>query len=125
MVQQPRLLENATTAAKSAPSQEVVVDESAERFDIFDVVYHLNKAAELIDSAEQRLLLAKLNLKAATKGKKTLGTSLSSSRLLIGLCGCAHAPSPSPSSKPTTWHDGWRRKALPCSLRTAGPSITS
>ncbi len=49
-------------------------NEPAGRFDIFDVVYHLNKAAELIGSAEQRILLAKLNLKAAIKGKRTLGT---------------------------------------------------
>lgn len=50
------------------------VSREKDRFDVFDVVYHLNKAAELINTPDQRILLAKLNLEAAIKGKNTLGT---------------------------------------------------
>jgi hypothetical protein len=45
-----------------------------QRFDVFDVAYHFNKAAELIIDPEQRLLVARLNLRAAVKARKSMGT---------------------------------------------------
>lgn len=50
-------------------------DES--RFDIFDVVSHYFNAAELVTDEQERLLVAQLSLKAAIKGKNSMGTSAS------------------------------------------------
>ncbi len=44
------------------------------RFDLFDVVSHYDEAAELVEDPEERLLIAQLNLKAAIKGKNSMGT---------------------------------------------------
>jgi hypothetical protein len=47
-----------------------------QRFDVFDIAYHFNKASGLITEPEQRLLVARLNLRAAIKAKKSMGTLL-------------------------------------------------
>jgi hypothetical protein len=47
------------------------------RFDLFDVVSHYDEAAELVEDPEERLLIAQLNLKAAIKGKNSMGTRTS------------------------------------------------
>jgi hypothetical protein len=54
-------------------------------FDVFDVAYHFNKAAELITDPEQRLLVARLNLRAAVKARKSMGTP---SVVCVCVCVC-------------------------------------
>jgi predicted ATPase len=57
-------------------------------FDVFDVAYHFNKAAELITDPEQRLLVARLNLRAAVKARKSMGTPPSVVRACVCVCVC-------------------------------------
>jgi hypothetical protein len=72
------------------------------RFDLFDVVSHYAEAAELVQDLEERLLVAQLNLKAAIKGKNSMGVYYRKLSCPHSFVRCAY-------DSPTKWRR-WRRQ---------------
>jgi hypothetical protein len=90
------------------------------RYDVFDVVYHFSQAAELIKDPAQRLLIAKLNLQAAIKGKNSMGALRLISHKRHRHGGGTHAHVPHILSQRTRWHANWPSRGLRCFRPMAG-----
>jgi hypothetical protein len=121
------------TAAASLPTLLLLLHDSSshlrlgwrvqQRFDVFDIAYHFNKASGLITEPEQRLLVARLNLRAAIKAKKSMGTPLFTVSCIVSYR--TLNVSLAPHAQHMTWRNGPQRKALLCFPQIAGTRCTT